>query len=131
MDSRLADHDASDGGIRIEIFFNGDEVLRAGRMHRAEADGRFSAFVHDLAMRAVADWEAEQAEEPVPATAADETSLLIDVRFRGDEVLRIGRMHRAEADGKFSTFVHDLAMRAVADWEAEQSGKPGAVSAAD
>ena len=63
--------------------------------------------------------------------AADETSLLIDVRFRGDEVLRIGRMHRAEAEGMFSTFVHDLAMRAVADWEAEQSGKPGAVSAAD
>ena len=63
--------------------------------------------------------------------AADETSLLIDVRFRGDEVLRIGRMHRAEANGKFSAFIHDLAMRAVADWEAEQADEPAAATAAD
>ena len=47
--------------------------------------------------------------------AMHETGLLIDVRFRGDEVLRVGRMRRAEADGKFSTFIHDLAMQAVAD----------------
>ena len=59
-----------------------------------------------------------------PKRAAHETSLLIDVRFRGDEVLRIGRMLRAEADGKFSRFVHDLAMQAVADWEAGQATDP-------
>ena len=63
MESELADHDAPDGGIRIEIFFNGDEALRVGRMRRAEADSKFSAFIHDLAMRTVADWEAEQADE--------------------------------------------------------------------
>ena len=60
----LADGDPPEDGALIEVFFSGDEVLRAGRMHRAEADGKFSAFVHDLAMRAVADWETEQANEP-------------------------------------------------------------------
>ena len=66
-----------------------------------------------------------------PRTAAHETSLLIDVRFRDDEVLRIGRMLRAEADGKFSAFVHDLAMQAVADWEAERAEEPAPATAAD
>lgn len=60
-----------DGGIRIEIFFDGDEALRVGRMRRAEADCKFSTFVHDLAMQAVADWEAGQADEPAAVTAAD------------------------------------------------------------
>ena len=60
-----------DGGIRIEIFFNGDETLRVGRMRRAEADCKFSTFVHDLTMQAVADWEAEQAAKPPAVTAAD------------------------------------------------------------
>ena len=64
-------------------------------------------------------------------TAAHETSLLINVRFRGDEVLRIGRMLRTEADGKFSTFVHDLAMQAVADWEAARAEEPAPAAAAD
>ena len=66
-----------------------------------------------------------------PKPHAHETGLLIHIRFRGDEVLRIGRMRRAEADCKFSTFVHDLAMRAVAEWEAEQAEKPAATAAAD
>ena len=66
-----------------------------------------------------------------PKPHAHETSLLIDIRFRGDEVLRIGRMLRTEADCKFSTFVHDLTMRAVAEWEAEQAEKPAATAAAD
>ena len=60
---------------------------------------------------------------------AHETSLLIDIRFRGDEVLRIGRMLRTEADCKFSTFVHDLTMRAVTDWEAEQAEESAATAA--
>ena len=64
-----------------------------------------------------------------PRPAAHETSLLIDVRFRGNEVLRVGRMRRAEANGKFSTFVHDLAMQAVADWEAERADEPAATTA--
>lgn len=67
---RLTDSDPPDDGALIEVFFSGDEVLRAGRMHRAEADGMFSTFSHDLAMRAVADWEAELANEP-SATADD------------------------------------------------------------
>ena len=66
-----------------------------------------------------------------PRPAAHETSLLIDVRFRGDEVLRVGRMLRAEANCKFSTFVHDLAMQAVADWEAKRANEPAATTAAD
>jgi len=61
----------SDGGVSIEVFFDGDEVLRVGRMRRAEANCKFSTFVHDLAMQAVADWEAERANEPAATTAAD------------------------------------------------------------
>ena len=61
----------ADGGVSIEVFFDGDEVLRIGRMRRAEADCKFSTFVHDLAMRTVAEWEAEQANQPAPASAAD------------------------------------------------------------
>ena len=68
---QLANGDPPEDGALIEVFFSGDEILRAGRMLRAEADGKFSTFVHDLAMQAVAEWEAEQAEEPAPATAAD------------------------------------------------------------
>ena len=64
-----------------------------------------------------------------PKPHAHETSLLFDIRFRGDEVLRIGRMRRAEADCKFSTFVHDLAMQAVAEWETEQAEEPAATAA--
>ena len=66
-----------------------------------------------------------------PKLHAHETSLLIDIRFRGDEVLRIGRMLRAEADGKFSTFVHDHAMQAVAEWEAERAEESAATAATD
>ena len=62
--SRITDANPPEDGAFIEVFFSGDEILRAGRMHRAEANGMFSTFVHDLAMRAVADWEAEQADEP-------------------------------------------------------------------
>lgn len=68
---QLANGDPPEDGALIEVFFSGDEILRAGRMLRAEANGKFSTFVHDLAMQAVAEWEAEQAEEPAPATAAD------------------------------------------------------------
>ena len=68
---RLTDGDPPEDGALIEVFFSGDEILRAGRMLRAEADGKFSTFVHDLAMRAVADWEAEQANERAATTAAD------------------------------------------------------------
>ena len=68
---RLTAGDPPEDGALTEVFFSGDEVLRATRMLRAEADGLFSTFVHNLAMQAVADWEAERAEEPAPATAAD------------------------------------------------------------
>ena len=61
----------TDGGIRIELFFDGDEVLRVGRMRRAEADCKFSTFIHDLAMQAVADWEDAQPGKPGAITAAD------------------------------------------------------------
>ena len=74
---------------------------------------------------------ADGADIPSDQPAPHETSLLIDIRFRGDEVLRVGRMLRAEADCKFSTFVHDLAMQAVADWEAKQASELAAVTAAD
>ena len=68
---RLTDGDPPEDGALIEVFFSGDEILRAGRMLRAEADGKFSTFVHDLAMQAVADWETERANEPAATTAAD------------------------------------------------------------
>ena len=61
--SRITDGNPPEDGALIEVFFSGDDVLRAGRMLRAEADGKFSAFVHDLAMRAVADCETAQADE--------------------------------------------------------------------
>lgn len=68
---QLANGDPPEDGALIEVFFSGDEILRAGRMLRAEADGKFSTFVHDLAMQAVAEWEAEQAEESAATAAAD------------------------------------------------------------
>ena len=68
---RLTAGDPPEDGALIEVFFSGDEVLHATRMLRAEADGKFSTFVHDLAMQAVADWEAGQANQPAPAAAAD------------------------------------------------------------
>ena len=68
---RLTGGDPPEDGALIEVFFSGDDVLRAGRMLRAEADCMFSTFVHDLAMQAVADWEAEQAAKPPEVTAAD------------------------------------------------------------
>lgn len=68
---QLTDGDPPEDGALIEVFFSGDEILRAGRMLHIEADGKFSTFIHDLAMRAVADWETEQAEESASATAAD------------------------------------------------------------
>ena len=73
MASEITGQESSraDGGVSIEVFFDGDEVLRIGRMRRAEADCKFSTFVHDLAMRAVAEWEAKQANQPAPASAAD------------------------------------------------------------
>ena len=73
MASEITGQESSpaDGGASIEVFFDGDEVLRVGRMRHAEADCKFSTFVHDLAMRAVAEWEAEQASQPAPASAAD------------------------------------------------------------
>ena len=54
-----------------------------------------------------------------------------EVIFDDEELARLGPMHRSTAPGKFSTFIHDLAMQAVADWEAAQAGKPGAITAAD
>lgn len=86
-----------------------------------DRDPDMAGIVHD------ADGADTSGDQPAP----HETSLLIDIRFRGDEVLRVGRMLRAEADCKFSTFVHDLAMQAVADWEAKQAAEPTAVTAAD
>lgn len=73
MASEITGQESSpaDGGVSIEVFFDGDEVLRVGRMLRAEADCKFSTFVHDLTMRAVAEWEAEQANQPAPVSAAD------------------------------------------------------------
>ena len=68
---RLANGDPPEDGALIEVFFSGDEILRAGRMLRTEANGKFSTFVHDLAMQAVAEWEAERANKPAPATVAD------------------------------------------------------------
>ncbi len=55
----------------FEVIFGGDELARLGPMHRSSGQDTFSTFVHDLAMQAVADWEAEQADEPAAATAAD------------------------------------------------------------
>ena len=54
----------------FEVIFD-DELGRLGPMRRRTGDGTFSTFVHDLAMQAVADWEAERANEPVATTAAD------------------------------------------------------------
>ena len=68
---QLTNGDPPEGGALIEVFFSGDEILRAGRMLRTEANGKFSTFVHDLAMQAVAEWEAEQAEESAATAAAD------------------------------------------------------------
>ena len=68
---QLANGDPPEDAALIAVFFSGDEILRAGRMLRTEANGKFSTFIHDLAMRAVADWETEQTEEPAPATVAD------------------------------------------------------------
>ena len=68
---RFTDGNLPEDGALIEVFFDGDEVLRAGRMLRAEADGKFSTFIHDLAMQAVADWEAAQPAKPDAITAAD------------------------------------------------------------
>lgn len=55
----------------FEVIFGDDELARLGPMHRSTGQGTFSAFVHDLAMQAVADWEAKQAAEPAAVTAAD------------------------------------------------------------
>ena len=55
----------------FEVIFDDDELGRLGPMHRRTGDGTFSAFLHDLAMQAVADWETEQANEPAATTAAD------------------------------------------------------------
>ena len=57
--------DPDSGGVQIEVFFSGDEVLRA------VADRKFGTFVHDLAMRAVANWEAELADEQPAAADGD------------------------------------------------------------
>ena len=65
----LTDGDPPEDGAQIEVIFGNDELALLGPMHRSTGQGTFSTFVHDLAMRAVADWEAEQAREP---SAADD-----------------------------------------------------------
>ena len=67
----LASGDPPEDGPLIEVIFGDDELARLGPMHRSTGQGTFSAFVHDLAMQAVADWEAKQAAEPATVTAAD------------------------------------------------------------
>ena len=120
-------------------LFSGDKVLRISERAEERMSER-DAIAAPIEHPGAGDWQRDMAEDQSnpangdpasPRPAAHETSLLIDVRFRGDEVLRIGRMLRAEADGKFSTFVHDLAMQAVADWEAERANGPAATTAAD
>ena len=54
----------------FEVFFEDDELERLLRM-QGDSDGKFNVFIHDLAMRALAEWEAGAADRPAPVTAAD------------------------------------------------------------
>ena len=55
----------------FEVIFEDDEFERLLRMRGDSVGGKFSVFIHDLAMRALAEWEADEAERPAPVTAAD------------------------------------------------------------
>lgn len=55
----------------FEVFFEDDEYERLIHMRDDSGDGKFSVFIHDLAMRALAEWEADEVERPAPVTAAD------------------------------------------------------------
>lgn len=54
----------------FEVIFEDAEFERLLRM-QGDSGGKFSVFIHDLAMRALAEWEADEAERPAPVTAAD------------------------------------------------------------
>ena len=55
----------------FEVFFEDDEYERLIRMRDGFGDRKFSVFIHDLAMQALAEWEAGAADRPAPVTAAD------------------------------------------------------------
>ncbi len=54
----------------FEVFFEDDEFERLLRM-QGDSGGKFNVFIHDIAMRALAEWEAGAADRPAPVTAAD------------------------------------------------------------
>lgn len=66
--------------------------------------------------------------EPSPIRVGESIGMIFEIRFEESVYERLDDMALAHGQPHFDQFVHDLAVKALEEWEAARAGAPAAIA---